>query len=219
MSDYSLKRQGEIQTYRSKVVEGVVIDVPTASPEYGILVVYTEPDLQGKTLELNFGAGINDKKAYANVVKRLVKGQEFYAAVFPNLPAQDYYVKHGEQFFGGVYNSRFKINKVTVFAGQVAEVDWRDKKHKKFEKRGLQFYKLPKEKLGNLLRASDFDENGNIVCEPFMDLAGYMMISSYTLPDGTPGSKVEIFVPYGSLGQEGKLLGFLDQSDAKKFKY
>lgn len=82
-------------------------------PSTGAAVVYTKKDLRGKTLEVWLD-GEAENKRMAQVVERDGK----YAAIFPALAVGNHKVwlwdKKGN-----------KRSIVSVFAGNVAEVDWR----------------------------------------------------------------------------------------------
>ena len=97
-------------------VEGTALGLDEAT---GALVVYAPKGRRGEAVRLlpGLGSGGEDRPVIATVVEREVDGRRVFAAVFPRLPAGGYRV------FGPGRDPR--ATGVTVFAGAVAEVDWR----------------------------------------------------------------------------------------------
>jgi len=100
-------------------VEGVILHL---TPQTGALVVYGRRDMRGKKVDIWTGNLSNLKTFSANMVEREINGQRVFAAVFPRLPAGDYDIK--EDFSWHLIRRNFE-SEVTVFPGEVAEVDWR----------------------------------------------------------------------------------------------
>lgn len=96
-------------------VEGIIMDL---TQQTGAMVVYCRPALQGQRVDLQKRVPITNFKA--SIVERLVNGRSVFAAVFPRLPTGDYDVY-------GMLNGKIvhKAEEITVFPGEVAEVDWR----------------------------------------------------------------------------------------------
>lgn len=80
-------------------------------PSTGAVVVYAKERLRGKELALWIG-GRPENKVFAQIVER----NGVYAALFPALPPGNHDV---------LYLKDYKESRVTVFAGHVAELDWR----------------------------------------------------------------------------------------------
>src|SRR6266496_121121 len=97
-------------------IEGVIIG---RDDSMGALVVYAKEGMRGGTVNATLrdsgGVRANTLAEYkANIVGRKVNDDFVFAAVFPRLPT-------------GFYRAtcRYKDDEVTVFGGEVAEVDWR----------------------------------------------------------------------------------------------
>ena len=99
-------------SYKEDKVEGVTFNL---GPKTGGLIVYTNKDLRGKSLELSIDGNWKKGTLAANVVGRSVNGSDVYAAVFPSLPVGTHTLAPATKLSA----------KVTIFAGQVAEVDKR----------------------------------------------------------------------------------------------
>ena len=82
-------------------------------------MVYAPKERRGEAVRVlpGLGSGGQDRPLLATVVEREVDGRRVFAAVFPRLPAGGYRV------FAAGRDAR--AVGVTVFAGRVAEVDWR----------------------------------------------------------------------------------------------
>lgn len=94
----------------------LLLQVPSASSDCGALMVYVGPTWRGWSVQLGARPFIGEStpEFVANVVERVIGGQQLYAAVFPRVPGREYRVQ-------GCGHSCY----VSVFAGEVAEVDWR----------------------------------------------------------------------------------------------
>ena len=92
--------------------EGVTFNL---GPNSGGLIVYTDDEHRGKSLELWIDGNPWKGKVAANVVKRTINGSDEYAAVFPSLPVGTHTVAPATRISA----------RVTIFAGCVAEVDKR----------------------------------------------------------------------------------------------
>lgn len=98
--------------FRRVEIEGTNFNL---SEESGALVVYCKSVDKGysvKVWERYKKPGLAD--ATANVVERKVDGEKTYVAVFPRLKPETYHIE-----------LLAKSDYVTVFPGEVAEVDWR----------------------------------------------------------------------------------------------
>ncbi len=118
----SLDRDIEIYQEREQniIIEGVVVE---ESAPYGALVVYVNKDFQGKTVEAK---GLPTHYA-ANIVERRINGELTYAAFFPRVKPDTYWLRC--ETYSLRYHTEYILTATaTVFAGHVAEVDWRNEK-------------------------------------------------------------------------------------------
>lgn len=81
----------------------------------GALVVYVKGDNVGKNISASHGSKERFEQVKANIVERMVNGYPLFAAVFPGLKPDTYFVSgpNGDSA------------SITVFSEQTAEVDWR----------------------------------------------------------------------------------------------
>lgn len=86
----------------------------------GAIVIYENKDNKGE----NISASFNGQYLGANIVERIVKGYPIFAAVFPGLNPGTY----------GIRSPSYRHEQITVFSGQVSEVDWRQKQLSSYEK-------------------------------------------------------------------------------------
>jgi hypothetical protein len=86
-------------------IDGVMFDL---SKDCGALVVYCNEHFRGRSV------GSQEHCIWANVVERNVNGERRLVAVFPRMAPNTYLIW-----------SNFRSAYVTVFAGHVAEIDWR----------------------------------------------------------------------------------------------
>jgi hypothetical protein len=95
-------------------VRGVVFGL---SEETGALVVYQPPSQRGRTVDANLKneRGGTAQKFHANTVERTIDDKEVFAAIFPRLPTGTYDVVG----YGDI------VRGLTIFPGEVAEIDWR----------------------------------------------------------------------------------------------
>ncbi len=114
----------DIEIYQEReqniIIEGVVVE---ESAPYGALVVYVNKDFQGQTVEAK---GLPNHYA-ANIVERRINGELTYAAFFPRVKPDNYWLDC--RMYSTHYSSEYNLTaQVTVFAGHVAEVDWRNER-------------------------------------------------------------------------------------------
>lgn len=98
-------------------IEGVILGL---SEQTGAIVVYTKSNLRGENLEASTGGMTNRKTYGANVVERTINNRQTFAAIFPRLPVGTYNIYHEKR--GDIKRSQHGLS---VFAGEVTEVDWR----------------------------------------------------------------------------------------------
>ena len=91
--------------------EPVVLEI---GGELGALVVYTDPALLHREIEIS-PAGEDASRSHKDVLERVVGARSVYAAVFDRLPGGTYSLWHG----GNV-----QTRGVEVAAGSVAELRW-----------------------------------------------------------------------------------------------
>ena len=91
--------------------ESVVLDI---GQDVGALIIYTEPQLHGREIEVSPCGGA--ARVHVEVLERRINGRAVFAAVFPGLRAGDYDIWEDSANPGGG---------VTIVGGEVATVDWR----------------------------------------------------------------------------------------------
>jgi len=96
-------------------VDGVTFGLDS---ETGGLVVYTSKKLRGRTFYIWINRRSSQGKIAVNVVERTINDVKEFAAVFPSLPAGTHTLYTPDS------KSR-KFTDVTIFGGQVTEVDKR----------------------------------------------------------------------------------------------
>lgn len=89
---------------------------------YGALVIYEKSHNVGENVSASHRNGEKTESVKANIVEQVVNDYPLYAAVFPHLRPDNYSI-HGPDTF----------ETITVFPGQVAEVDWRRVKKYNYE--------------------------------------------------------------------------------------
>jgi len=98
-------------------IQGVVFNL---GPETGALVIYCKPAMKGKAIEVRKYPVFS---AQASVVERTSNGKPTFVAVFSRLLPGNYHVTAWVTNTSG--NRDLVSEDYTVFAGEVAEVDWR----------------------------------------------------------------------------------------------
>jgi hypothetical protein len=93
--------------------EYVVLDIGGA---FGALVLYTQPELHGREIEIS-PVGQNSQRVHTAVLERTVAGRSVFAAVYPRLAAGTFRLWFDE--------NPTRPNTVEIEPGQVAELDWR----------------------------------------------------------------------------------------------
>ncbi len=93
--------------------ESVVLDI---GEDVGALVLYTRPELHGREIELS-PLGNDAGRVHSAVLERCVNGQTLFAAVYPEL-------REGEYQVWGDASVADKVQRVTIRAAAVAELDW-----------------------------------------------------------------------------------------------
>ena len=100
-----------VERYVERIhTEYAVLDI---GQDIGALVIYTREELRGKQIDVS-PKGNNWHKVHTDVLERRVNGHPVFAALFLELPAGDYTILSTP------------TSEVTIFRGQVTEVDWRD---------------------------------------------------------------------------------------------
>jgi hypothetical protein len=99
-------------------VEGIVLELTEI---FGALIVYTDDSLRGENISVRTRANIY-QGFDANVVERIVNRRLVFAAIFPKLPPGDYSVHYTSP---PGKRKPAKDATVTIFPGEVAEIDWR----------------------------------------------------------------------------------------------
>ncbi len=92
--------------------EYVVLDI---GDNLGALIVYTDPLLHGREIEIS-PDGRDNRRSHKDVLERGDKAQTAFTAVFDKLPEGDYTL-----WVGGVRRQ----SGVRITGGSVAELDWR----------------------------------------------------------------------------------------------
>jgi len=93
--------------------EPVVLDI---GGDIGALIVYAEPDLLDKPIELS-SAGADDEKFHQHVLERPMPSKTTYAAVFDKVTAGAYTIwLRGEP----------RLRDFEIAGGAVSQLDWRD---------------------------------------------------------------------------------------------
>ncbi len=83
-------------------------------PATGAVVIHTKKDLRGEGVELWLGGKVQDR-----VTAQVVDREGAFAAIFPAVPPGNHEAFHWRK--GQIKKSA----RVTVWAGHLAEVDWR----------------------------------------------------------------------------------------------
>ena len=113
------------------------------SGEEAVLVVYLDNKWRGQKVEVKSGQDLNEYSAEAYIIARSVKDTIICAAIFPRLPILSHLKPYYENQKSGTYEVHFReystsIKKrnllelqetVTLFVGNVAELDWRRNKY------------------------------------------------------------------------------------------
>lgn len=109
------KAPGERSQSFYEQIEGVT---PEITKQKGALIVYTQRDLRGSTINLGFGFHSSAPKVdlASGIIGRKRKGRTVYLAVFSSLEPGNYTVST---------DSRAFVTKVSILPGRVEEVDWR----------------------------------------------------------------------------------------------
>lgn len=96
-------------------IEEITFDL---SKKSGALVIYCGKHFRGTSICLQYTDFWSDvQQIWANVVERVVNDKQEFIAVFPSLKPRQYQV----------IATGFKApGNVTIFANNIAEVDWRD---------------------------------------------------------------------------------------------
>lgn len=95
--------------------EHAVDIVPQEGDHTGTLIVYTKKELRGESVNLCKGLLLPSFHSASNIVKRTLNGHTMFVAIFSHLEPDAYVI----------YDSLYKRSaRITVFAGQIAEVDW-----------------------------------------------------------------------------------------------
>ena len=92
--------------------EPVVLEI---GGEIGALVLYTDPELRGKEIEVSL-VQEPQRRTHAAVLERQFNGKQLFAAVFATLPAGVYTLWNLDGRAAGT---------VVIKGGCVNEVDWR----------------------------------------------------------------------------------------------
>lgn len=100
-------------SYLDSSVDGIEFDL---GPKKGGLIVYADETQRGKSFDVWWKTPLRKGRLSASVVKRRINGVEEFAAVFPSVPTGTHRVSGGKPY---------KSDRVTIFANQVAEVDYR----------------------------------------------------------------------------------------------
>jgi hypothetical protein len=90
--------------------EHAVLDI---GEDIGALVIYTRQEMLGKEIEVS-PKGNHAQKTHTAVLERRVNGRTMFAALFLALPEGDYITLSTPS------------SEITIFGGQVAELDWRE---------------------------------------------------------------------------------------------
>jgi len=90
--------------------EPIVLDI---GGEVGALILYTNPDLRGREIEVSRGG---EKRVHVEVLERLVNGETVFAAAYPEL-------REGEYAVWG--DGQDPVDRVTVKGGRISTLDWR----------------------------------------------------------------------------------------------
>lgn len=99
----------------SITLEQIADIIPQAGDHTGTLVVYTKKELRGESINLCRGLLLPSFHSASNIVKRTVNRHAVFVAIFLHLEP-DVYV---------IYDNLYKRSaRITIFAGQIAEVDW-----------------------------------------------------------------------------------------------
>lgn len=101
----------ELQIFREQQYKRLQVK---DDPTIGALVVYASKEFTSATVAI-VKSGDKNISFRANVVARTIDGMEICAALFPRIKAGDYYVDLLQ-----------KMALITVFEGEVAEVDFRE---------------------------------------------------------------------------------------------
>jgi hypothetical protein len=109
----SFDKQGGLCFYEQ--IEGMA---PGISKIKGAIVVYTNKDLRGSTVNLSFGFHSSTPKVdvASSVIGRKRNRSTIYLTVFSSLEPGNYTIYTDSQEF---------VTRVSVLSGRVAEVDWR----------------------------------------------------------------------------------------------
>jgi hypothetical protein len=108
-----MEEGGQVESqYFSRVhTEPVVLDI---GQEMGALILYTDPQLRGKEIEVS-PRERPEHRTHTAVLERHVNGRVLFAAVFPALPAGTYTIWGLDGQAAG---------EATILSGGVAEVCW-----------------------------------------------------------------------------------------------
>lgn len=104
----------------------------TLTDEEAALVVYMDNNQCGKNVRVRNGVNLRDYTAIAQVIERSVEGEPICTAIFPRLPIHSHLKPSYEGQRSGSYEVDFigsnLSTTITLFIGNVAELDWRRRK-------------------------------------------------------------------------------------------
>jgi hypothetical protein len=92
--------------------EFVVLEI---GGDLGALIVYTDPGLQGREIEIS-PTGDDARRQHKDVLERSLGGRPSFTAVFDQIPGGGYTLWVDDQA---------RAREVVVRGGEVAELDWR----------------------------------------------------------------------------------------------
>lgn len=112
--EFQIVRQGQV-TYEL-IIEGIVRDQDN---EYGALVIYVKPEKRGRPIKMRGrpGTKLSGQEFIANTVGYTMNGQDIFAAVYPRLPAGNYFTIDSSQY------TTWNEQAITVFPGHVAQIE------------------------------------------------------------------------------------------------
>lgn len=104
----------------------------TLNDEEAALVVYMDNSDCGQMVRVKTGVDLQEYTAIAQVIERSVDGRPISAAIFPRLPILSHLKPFYENQKSGGYEVDFNRSNlseiVTLFAGNISELDWRRRK-------------------------------------------------------------------------------------------